>query len=70
MIGSTSVDLSDYYTKNEANGRYVLRETGKRLITDAEGTKLDGIEAGANKYVLPAGEGYNFIRQVGQWDRF
>ena len=61
LIGSTSVDLSDYYTKNEANGRYVLRETGKRLITDAEGTKLDGIEAGANKYVLPAGEGYNFI---------
>ena len=61
LIGSTSVDLSDYYTKNEANARYILKETGKRLITDAEGTKLDGIEAGANKYVLPTGEGYNFI---------
>ena len=24
LIGSTSVDLSDYYTKNEANERYVF----------------------------------------------
>ncbi len=61
LIGSTSVDLSDYYTKNEANERYVLKEAGKRLMTNAEGAKLEGIESGANKFVLPTGEGYNFI---------
>ena len=61
LIGSTSVDLSDYYTKNEANARYILKETGKRLITDTEGTKLESVEEGANKYVLPTGEGFNFI---------
>ncbi len=61
LIGSTSVDLSDYYTKNEANERYVLKETNKRLITKEEGEKLSGIEEGANKFVLPTGEGYNFI---------
>lgn len=60
-IGSTSVDLSKYYTKDEVNARYVLKETGKRLMTNTEGTKLEGIEAGANKYILPTGEGYNFV---------
>lgn len=65
-IGSTSVDLSKYYTKDEANARYVLKETGKRLMTNTEGTKLEGIEAGANKYILPTGEGYNFIPVGGQ----
>lgn len=54
-IGSTSVDLSNYYTKEEVNTRYVLKETGKRLMTDEEGTKLDGIEEGANKFEYPSG---------------
>lgn len=53
LIGSTSVDLSDYYTKNEANERYVLKETNKRLITKEEGEKLSGIEEGANKFEYP-----------------
>lgn len=61
FIGSTAVDLSNYYTKDEANNRYVLKEVGKRLMTDEEGAKLQGVEDGANKYVLPAGEGFNFI---------
>lgn len=65
-IGSTSVDLSKYYTKDEVNARYVLKETGKRLMTNTEGTKLEGIEAGANKYILPTGEGYNFIPVGGE----
>lgn len=30
-------------------------------MTNAEGAKLEGIESGANKFVLPTGEGYNFI---------
>ena len=69
LIGTTAVDLSNYYTKDEANARYILKETSKRLMTNAEGTKLDGIEEGANKYILPTGEGYNFIPiggEVGQ----
>lgn len=61
LIGTTAFDLSNYYTKDEANARYILKETSKRLMTDVEGTKLGGIEEGANKYVLPTGEGYNFI---------
>ena len=60
-IGSTSVDLTNYYTKLQTFQTFQPRETGKRLMSDAEGTKLEGIEEGANKYILPVGEGYNFI---------
>ena len=53
-IGSTSIDLSKYYTKEDADNRYVLKELGKRLMTDEEGEKLAGIEEGANKFQYPA----------------
>lgn len=53
-IGSTSIDLSKYYTKEDADNRYVLKMLGKRLMTDEEGEKLAGIEAGANKFEYPA----------------
>lgn len=43
LIGSTDIDLSDYYTKDEADKRYVLKEAGKRLMTDEEGEKLKRI---------------------------
>lgn len=72
LIGSTSVDLSDYYTKNEANERYVLKEAGKRLMTNAEGAKLEGIESGANKFQYPVnpGEGQVLTWSAGaaKWD--
>lgn len=53
-IGSTSIDLLKYYTKEDADNRYVLKMLGKRLMTDEEGEKLAGIEAGANKFEYPA----------------
>lgn len=43
LLDDTTVDLSGKVDK----------ETGKSLMTDAERTKLAGIEAGANKYVHP-----------------
>ena len=53
-IGSTEIDLSNYYTKAEADnllGDKVDKESGKGLSTEdfttAEKTKLGGIEAGA-----------------------
>lgn len=53
-IGSTEIDLSNYYTKTEADNLLddkVDKESGKGLSTNdfttAEKTKLGGIEAGA-----------------------
>ena len=53
-IGSTEIDLSNYYTKSQADdllGDKVDKESGKGLSTEdfttAEKTKLGGIEAGA-----------------------
>ena len=43
QLDDTAVDLSGYMQK----------ENGKRLMTDAEGTKLAGIAEGANKYTHP-----------------
>ena len=43
QLDDTTVDLSGYMQK----------ENGKRLMTDAEGTKLAGIAEGANKYTHP-----------------
>lgn len=52
------VDLSPYYTKTEADAAFVAKETGKGLstndFTDELKTKLDGVAANANNYVLPA----------------
>lgn len=53
LIGSTDIDLSDYYTKQEVNDNFVAKESKKRLMTDEEGTKLEGIEEGANKFRYP-----------------
>ena len=54
LIGSTSVNLSNYYTKSQTDtllGNKVDKESGKGLSTNdyttAEKTKLAGIEAGA-----------------------
>lgn len=43
QLDDTTVDLNGYMQK----------ENGKRLMTDAEGTKLAGIAEGANKYTHP-----------------
>ena len=52
-IGSTSVDLSNYYTKMQTWQTYQPRETAKGLFSDEEKEKLEGIEAGANKFEYP-----------------
>lgn len=39
--------LAPYAKTADVAKDYVAKETGKRLMTDAEGTKLEGIEAGA-----------------------
>lgn len=52
-IGSTSVDLTNYYTKLQTFQTFQPRETGKRLMLDEEGEKLQGIEEGANKFRYP-----------------
>ena len=39
--------LAPYAKTNDVARDYVAKETGKRLMTDAEGTKLEGIAAGA-----------------------
>ena len=44
--GLTSA-LAPYAKTDDVAKDYVAKETGKRLMTDAEGTKLEGIEAGA-----------------------
>lgn len=53
-IGSTSVDLTNYYTKLQTFQTFQPRETDKRLMSDEEGEKLAGIEEGANKFQYPA----------------
>ena len=42
-VTNPKVDLSNYYTKTEADNKFVAKESGKRLMTDAEGTKLAGL---------------------------
>ena len=46
QAGLTSA-LEPYAKTADVAEGYVAKETGKRLMTDAEGTKLEGIEAGA-----------------------
>ena len=45
---------ADILTKTSAAATYVAKETGKRLMAETEGTKLEGIEAGAQVNVLEA----------------
>lgn len=61
LVGTTAVDLSDYYTKAQLDvflANKVDKVTGKGLSTEdyttAEKTKLSGIEAEANKTVVDA----------------
>ena len=57
-VGSWEVDLSDYVTSETLTtelNKKVDKVAGSRLMTDAEGTKLAGIEAGAQ---------VNFIKTV------
>ena len=57
-VGNWSVDLSDYATKDEVNTALATKVTaveGSRLMTEAEGLKLERIEGGAQ---------VNFINSV------
>lgn len=45
--GDLTSALASYAKTADVAKDYVAKETGKRLMTDAEGTKLEGIEAGA-----------------------
>ena len=45
--GDLTTALASYAKTADVAKDYVAKETGKRLMTDAEGTKLEGIEAGA-----------------------
>lgn len=44
--------LEDYAKTADVASGYVAKETGKRLMTDAEGTKLSGIATGAQVNVI------------------
>lgn len=50
--GRINETLKSYETANTAAGKYVAKETGKRLMTDAEGTKLAAIAEGAQVNVI------------------
>ncbi|MCL1857714.1 MAG: hypothetical protein FWF92_00570 [Oscillospiraceae bacterium] len=49
---TAKVDLTEYLKTANAVDMFVAKETGKRLMTDAEGTKLSGIATGAQVNVL------------------
>lgn len=55
---SKKAGSGDAYTKSQSDAKYVVKVEGKDLssndYTSAEKTKLEGIEPGANKYVLPS----------------
>lgn len=55
---SKKAGSGDAYTKSQSDAKYVVKVEGKGLssndYTSAEKTKLEGIENGANKYVLPS----------------
>ena len=44
--------LSNRYTKEEANGTFVAKETGKSLVSDTLITKLEGVAEGAQANVI------------------
>lgn len=44
--------LSNRYTKEEANGKFVAKETGKSLVSDTLITKLEGVAEGAQANVV------------------
>lgn len=46
--------LSSRYTKTEAEGKFVAKETGKSLVSDTLITKLEGVAEGAQANVIEA----------------
>lgn len=56
LIGTTAIDLSDYYTKTQADNKFVAKQTGYTLsqndYTDADKAKLDGVSTGAQVNVI------------------
>lgn len=46
--------LSSRYTKTEADGKFVAKETGKSLVSDTLITKLEGVAEGAQANVIEA----------------
>ena len=47
-------NVGDSYLKAEAEAKFVAQVEGERLMTDAEGTKLAGVEEGAQVNVIEA----------------
>ena len=54
-VGSWSINLDDYYTKTEANNKFVAIEAGKNLVSNSEIEKLLTVEANAEE---------NFIKDI------
>ena len=56
LIGTTAIDLSNYYTKTQADNKFVAKQTGYTLsqndYTDADKAKLDGVATGAQVNVI------------------
>lgn len=56
QIGTTSIDLSDYYTKTQADDKFVEKQTGYTLsqndYTNTDKAKLDGVATGAQVNVI------------------
>jgi hypothetical protein len=62
-VGSWEVNLSNYATTKYVDDELAKKvdvKTGERLITDAEATKLEGIEEGAQKNYITAVDENNF----------
>lgn len=56
LIGTTAIDLSNYYTKTQADNKFVAKQTGYTLsqndYTDTDKAKLDGVATGAQVNVI------------------
>jgi len=49
---TAKVDLTEYLKTADAEDMFVAKQAGYRLMSDTEGTKLDGIAAGAQVNVI------------------
>lgn len=56
LIGTTAIDLSNYYTKTQADNKFVAKQTGYTLsqndYTDTDKAKLDGVATGAQVNII------------------
>ena len=43
-VSSGTIDLSAFYSREDADKKFVAKEDGKRLMTAEEGTKLEGLK--------------------------